>query len=488
MKQSLNVFIALAFAASTLHAETFLKPPDPPVYETCGNITVAGENGSYQVRDTACLSRNSEKQRNYNAMVEAYNRSRAMISDDASKTVKPVEPTYEKCDVNASSNGQYYNDYACLSRNQKLKHDYDIQIDAWNRMQSMQALQDQKALSDQQKAAVAEVQAGSAAESLAKAAAQNAKSSKQSNTAAIVTGALSVAAGVKFAFTCATLAGCQPGYLAASIAFGMMSAQSSKQAHENDMSAFAACTAQSQISTTSSQTCVNPVSYDPVKYDPVTGLPITTPGDQISKLVPETFDQNGNCVATDKNICSQIIAGLPPGQNIQDTLKGMNAFAGAPPYKFNPDGSATTKDGKIYKPEDLKNLEAMKAAGLTDAQAQLALAAMSKASGVAPTSALETAAADLKNAENKATDFGGFAISGSGAADQAKSNDDKSGDVSTSGIGGSGKGKGLKRNPAGEGLTRDFNGDTIGAAGDDIFSMMNRRYKMKTAQDSFMSK
>ena len=59
--------------------------------------------------------------------------------------------------------------------------------------------------------------------------------------------------------------------------------------------------------------------------------------------------------------------------------------------------------------------------------------------------------------------------------------------IDGSGSGGGHSGSNDGRNPAGEGLTRDFNGEAIGSAGDDIFSMMNRRYKMKTAQDSFIS-
>jgi hypothetical protein len=37
-----------------------------------------------------------------------------------------------------------------------------------------------------------------------------------------------------------------------------------------------------------------------------------------------------------------------------------------------------------------------------------------------------------------------------------------------------------------EGLSKDFNGELIGVSGDDIFKMMNRRYRLKTDQDSFL--
>ena len=53
---------------------------------------------------------------------------------------------------------------------------------------------------------------------------------------------------------------------------------------------------------------------------------------------------------------------------------------------------------------------------------------------------------------------------------------DKMGEVASSG-----------RGPSSEGLSRDFKGDLIGAAGDDIFSMMKRRYILKNEQDSFIA-
>jgi hypothetical protein len=44
-----------------------------------------------------------------------------------------------------------------------------------------------------------------------------------------------------------------------------------------------------------------------------------------------------------------------------------------------------------------------------------------------------------------------------------------------------------KRKPSSAGLIKDFHGDMIGAAGDDIFTMMNRRYQLKNEQDTFFT-
>jgi len=43
------------------------------------------------------------------------------------------------------------------------------------------------------------------------------------------------------------------------------------------------------------------------------------------------------------------------------------------------------------------------------------------------------------------------------------------------------------RKPSSEGLAREYNGEMIGVAGDDIFLMMNKRYKIKNDHDTFIS-
>ena len=44
-----------------------------------------------------------------------------------------------------------------------------------------------------------------------------------------------------------------------------------------------------------------------------------------------------------------------------------------------------------------------------------------------------------------------------------------------------------KRKPSSAGMAKDFHGDLIGASGDDIFTMMNRRYQLKNEQDTFFT-
>jgi len=483
MKQSIGTLIILGLSLS-LQAQTsmdqannstYLKPPAAPQYEVCGYVTVDnGYGGTYQVADQACRDRNAEKQRNYNAAIEVYNRSSRMMSSDASTTTKPVEPTYENCQTNDVENGGYRVDYACQRRNQDKQRDYNIQISAWNKMQQEQAMNNQAAQSEEQRRALAEAQAQSATEALRKAQEQNQKSASRSQKAATITQGISIAFGVSYAATCAAFGGCQTPLLVASIAFGLLSSKSSRQASQNVASGVSACQTQSQLNSSGSGDC-SAIANTPTNPTPITSV----------------FDQNGNCIASDKSLCDQVTAGLPPGTNIKDVVKGASQFAMTPPFKTNADGSVTTKDGKTFKPSDFASKEALMAAGLSADEASAAMAAIGKAGLGLPKDGLAGAKEDLKTAASgKKVDFGGGEIGGGSGSDSAAAAGNTSGSLGSKAIGGGlagGDGRDSKRNPAGAGLTRDFNGEAIGAAGDDIFSMMNRRYKMKTAQDSFIS-
>jgi hypothetical protein len=96
-------------------------------------------------------------------------------------------------------------------------------------------------------------------------------------------------------------------------------------------------------------------------------------------------------------------------------------------------------------------------------------------------SALSALKADLDKANSP--ESGNFAdISGEGSGAKGTGVSDNGSAKGSKDMEGSNK-----REPAtAEGLAKDFNGELIGVAGDDIFKMMNRRYKLKTAQDSFI--
>jgi hypothetical protein len=467
MKYSLRILVALSYlvcvTAQAQSQNVFGNAPIKPTYDDCPMITERYGNANELTRqkpDDGCVkSKNDE----YNKQV--YNYSKQLISSDDLISAKPVEPKYQDCDPDNN---------ICNAKNQGLQSEYNNKMEGWIKLQNEHNVTNDPKASVENKEILEVKQQKSTSEILAEAQAKAKKAQDTSNKAANIAAAASAASAAYFAFTCAGGGTCNWAALAASIAFDLMSAQNSKQADYNREQALSICKTQIQISSASPNCeATVPAASDPTQ-------------DNSTNAINKNFDSNGNCISSDKAKCAAITSALPVGTNIKDLVKGASAFASAPQFKINSDGSVTLKNGKTLTPADFKKADALKAAGFTDEQAQAMMGSFAKA---ASSSGLESALKkDLKNAGyDKGSDFGGFSISGMGGS--GGSDFDRKNGGSGKGVNGnlSGKGMGGGRNPAGEGLTRDFNGEAIGAAGDDIFSMMNRRYKMKTAQDSFIS-
>lgn len=177
--------------------------------------------------------------------------------------------------------------------------------------------------------------------------------------------------------------------------------------------------------------------------------------DDVSKLTPAELDQ------------------LKAAQNAMQALtseKGLNGI------KFDSKaGKITGADGKVFKVSDFDSPASMKAAGFSDSvikglmdkAAKLEAEALAKVGGVAASGF---------------QDGGGGAPSSLSAGTGVDDGSEKSG---------GGGGRGGARNPAAgtgvAGLSKDYNGDPIGVAQDELFLMMTRRYKVKEKQDSFFS-
>ena len=153
-----------------------------------------------------------------------------------------------------------------------------------------------------------------------------------------------------------------------------------------------------------------------------------------------------------------------------------SCMAGLPgAYKQNGNGSVTVKGlkgDKTYTAADFADKKSMMALGLTAEQADKLMNDM-----YGPNSALAKAGLELAKGEKNSLNFStppATASLGTSGLSDSKKFGEKLGDVAD-------------RRPSSEGLSRDFNGDLIGAAGDDIFSMMKRRYNLKTQQDSFIT-
>lgn len=146
---------------------------------------------------------------------------------------------------------------------------------------------------------------------------------------------------------------------------------------------------------------------------------------------------------------------------------GINGF------KLSPDGqSILGPDGKKYDVKNYSSPGAMAAAGLSKATIDDVMSIAAKA---------EKDAIKKIGAHTAANGYAEGGGAGSGSTSQVQQEDPFVGY-------GTAKPEAYKRDVAGQnvaGLTKNFNGEPIGVAADDIFTMMKRRYKVKEQQDNF---
>lgn len=293
---------------------------------------------------------------------------------------------------------------------------------------------------------------------------QNNKASSAYGISQMLTQVASTIAMAKFVASCTPYCS-NYAALALSIAMAIFSQQAGKQKNSHNVAAYNSCSLGNQVSTTQSNCGAPPGSFN------YAGYPNNGPIDSANII-----DPNGNCTAT-ADICQQIQTGLPPGTSLKDYQKGLSAFAsGKAPFKVNPDGSITNlKNGKTYTAADFSTPEGMAAAGMSPADIALAQGMSKNMGAIASTFDAKKELAGLNGSGGELGDEAAraAAAAAAAAADQA---------MNTNGFG-----KKDRNIAAAEGLAKDFNGELIGVAGDNIWKMMNRRYKLKTAQDAFMA-
>ena len=349
---------------------------------------------------------------------------------------------------------------------QSLQAKYQQDLANYNRIKQAEIAAQQKQAADAaayqsaQQAAVAAQQ-------------QNEKAANKYGIAQTLTQVASMVAFGKFAMTCGVVPpGCQYKWAALGAVMAMFSNQAGQQKTTHQNSQVEACNLGNQISTTQSPCGATAPPFDPGTY------PNNNPDNPPNTIV----DNTGKCIAS-AAICDQIKTGLPPGTSLQDYKKGLDAFAsGKLPIKVNPDGSVTnTKTGKTITAADLSTPEGLAAAGLSGDQVKGLTAMLSKDGLGLDSLAKKDLLASNSNLPGLDDGTGGNkgpgGPGGAGAANGA-----------LTGAGLNDPNADAKRNiAAAEGLAKDFNGEQIGVAGDDIWKMMNRRYRLKETQDSFVS-
>lgn len=393
--------------------------------------------------------------------------------------VAPAKPVPANCEARSTDDsGQIVvtMDQACLASNQVKERDYQYQSGCFSQANQVQQgiIQAAAADAERQRQAAASAQAQAAS---AKAAAEAAQ--KQNQKGSAIYQLASIGAGIASAYYVSLMPSCTGPQAAACLApliakaafFAAMAVTASGQKSSHDSVASAACETAARMASEGSGGC----GPAPSPYNPQTYPQSITSGQSGTPTVGTIFDANGKCIGSAAD-CEAIVSGLPPGVSIKEGIKGLNSFAesSGKVFKVDKDGNIITKDGKKYSAADLSNEKSLVAAGLSAAEAKSLLAHINKAGSVFD------AKAALAKENTKDSNGGAFGDAGGSLL--------KGNAQAANGAAGGGKNIGGGRDPASaEGLAKDFNGDMIGVAGDDIFKMMNRRYKLKSSQDNFIA-
>lgn len=237
--------------------------------------------------------------------------------------------------------------------------------------------------------------------------------------------------------------------------FAVVNELAKRQVKEHIDSGASACQSLNQLSSTAKDCKPTPPKEVNVSFNPLTG----------------------ECTPADSELCkqqSQVAGVIPP--LVKDKLKanGFPGFNGSEIPKVQPDGSVKTADGKTFKASDFDSPASLGKLGFSPGDAKNLFDKIGQIKA--------NMDKELKTASKPGGGFNSSSNSGFGSysAVTKPANKDTTSDQ-------------LKavepkdRTPSSEGLVKEFNGELIGVSGDDIFLMMNRRYKLKKDQDSFIA-
>ncbi len=160
-----------------------------------------------------------------------------------------------------------------------------------------------------------------------------------------------------------------------------------------------------------------------------------------------------------------------------------NAMTNADPSKGmswdSKTGIVTTASGKTYKPSDFNSPGAMAAAGMSKGMID-SIMGMEKKIQDDAMKKLDKMGLNKTSVASEEEGGGGGGSGGFNGGSSSETNP-----YAAAGSGGSKLG--IDRDPAQvAGMQKDYNGEPIGVAGDSIFKMMTRRYKVKEGQSTFL--
>lgn len=411
----------------------------------------------------------------------------AIASGVKPSIIKPIAPVYEACtepvrsDFTAGDNSEEENDYKraqqgyenCNKHNADLKKDYDSALADYDKKVRALSQAEQWQLHNEQRTYEinSSVDQAMGAYGVAKAGAEDAQikqtSYRKKRQEATAAAAAFAAAAAAATFGGAGLWAASAAATARAVDAGIKERTWSDNKSEAIKATNSACELATKLSTSGAH-CL--------------AITPATPG--FAQMADDITLTEGfaNCSGS---ACDKSTGLSPAGANLNKTPGGLSSFAaGNPLLKVNPDGSITTKDGKKLSPNSFANEAALVALGLSPADAKKAMAEIKKDEAKAGKEVPHDALASEKKTTGMPLGFVG-SEAGSGAAKTTEIivNGDAAREKELLG-----STSGEKREVASvEGLAKDFNGEQIGVAGDDIFKMMNRRYKFKTSHDDFIA-
>jgi len=451
-------------------------------YEQCQMIDqsyTVFENGqrvqkTRQIQDPACVARNNAKSKTRAVANEGLQRANAINSGNSEGLLKPTPPADPQCgSQNDTVTGEYNASYyQCMQNYNNQYREYQRQLTSYNQAMESQQQSQQNADKAQQDA-IAKMNDSSATGSMSEIQAKNNKGKQMYTLAAAVAAGIAVTWYTNSAAcfsTCAAFgSGCcslAPGMMATGVAYMLLNGMANKQSSQHAQSALSACTAYNQMSTDKKDCSQDGQS----------------PAVTVSSIDPNT----GQCKPDAPPECQQGLnqAGVKIPVT-KDANGKVNKMAGAEINKMAtmlPDGRVKDKNGKIWSLSDFADKKSMMAAGLSSADAGKIFDELYGKNGALAKNGLLSAKDALKE-DSKKSSFGGLGLSsgGTNVVDVNKSEGSQNKVFKDN----------LKevenRKPSSEGLAREYKGEMIGVAGDDIFLMMNKRYKFKNEQDSFIS-
>ncbi len=438
-------------------------------FETCKMVSQSYYNpltqktDTRQVQDPACVSRNNQIASTRSLVTQGAQLATTVYNSSTNELKPPTAPVLADCGSPTTQGGFFNSAYSsCQQRNTALQKDYAYKTDIYNRALAVT----KNAVPTTEGDLYAKMDDSTATGGLDEIQKKNEEGdqlyTKVATTLAGMAAEKFMASDMMKGKCSSGCSGCcakAASLLAQGIAYMVLNGKSNKQADEHQNAAYESCTAYNQLST-SQKTCTPPASTS--KYTRPEG-----------------------CSSINVADCQTAISNLEGNSKLNQNAGGPSSFIDPSLARYAeilPDGSVKTKDGKVFSLSDFNDKNSLMAKGLTAAQAQDVLDQLNAKDG-----ALAKAGIDAKG-QLKGLNYSSYGSGGSGGGtkivditagvDSGKLYKDKL--------------KGLNddeknRKPSSEGLAKEFNGELIGVANDDIFLMMNRRYKRIGDQDTLIT-